>query len=66
MSLDRVLSTNEEYVEYLTDYIDRVVIALGHRSITRTSWRVEDIIDVLLDLRNEVTVLGISAEVLHA
>lgn len=63
MTLARVPITVEEYVEYLNDYIDRVLETFHHRAVSRTSWRIEDISDILLDLRNEVTVLGVAAEV---
>ena len=66
MSLDRVPTTPEEYVEYLTDYIDRVLETFHHRAVSRSSWRIEDISDILLDLRNEVTVLGVAAEVFRS
>ena len=54
------------YLESLTDYLDRFLEAVERRAVTRTSWRIEDIEDLILDIRNEVQVLLAAAEVVHS
>ena len=54
------------YLESVTDYLDRFLQTVEHCAVTRTSWRIEDIEDLILDIRNEVQVLLAAAEVFSA